>query len=180
MRARPIAEALAVDVEAEPEESEPEDGSSTEADEAESTSEAGGLGSVEGDEVVEAGEDASEVHQAAVEGEAVAESLAADVEAEPEEPEAPSDEDIDEEPAHEPAVSIEAEESPESVTGADEAGGLGSVEGDEVVEAGEDASEVHQAAVEGEAVAEALAADVEAEPEASEAVDGNAVDEPSR
>ena len=65
------------------------------------------------------------------------------------------------------------------MTEADEAGGLGSVEGDEVVEAAEDAAVVHEAAVEGEADAEELAAEVTAESELSSGavIDGPA-DEP--
>ena len=130
-------------------------------DEPESTDVVGGLGSVEGDEVVEAAEDASAVHEAAVEGEAVAEALAAEVDnkAEADAEDAEPVEVVE-------SVSVTATDEAES---ADVVGGVGSVEGDEVVEAAEDASEVHQAAVEGEAVAEALAAEVEAEADAEDA-----------
>jgi hypothetical protein len=47
---------------------------------------------------------------------------------------------------------------------------LGSVEGDEVVKAREDAPEVREAAVEGAEEAEAVAAEVAAEPEPKPAV----------
>jgi prolipoprotein diacylglyceryl transferase len=101
----------------------------------------------ETDEGDEAAEDAAEEDAAAVEGADVAEALAADVSAEPaEQPAEP-----------EPTGTEETEEAaPEE--------GLGSVEGDEVAEAEEDAAEVHAAAVEGADVAEALAEDVAEEP----------------
>jgi hypothetical protein len=66
------------------------------------------------------------------------------------EPDVPLDEDVD----------TELEAAPE--------GGLGSVDSDEVVEATEDAAEVHEAAVEGEQEAESLAEDVAAEDDDSE------------
>ncbi|MCU1700606.1 MAG: prolipoprotein diacylglyceryl transferase [Mycobacterium sp.] len=137
---------------AEPVESEPEEG----------------LGSVEGDEVVAAGQDAPEVHEAAVEGAEEAEAVAADVAAESESAES------DPKPADEPEPAVVEPEpadaaEPES-DGADPADaaepeeGLGSVEGDEVVAAEQDAPEVHEAAVEGAEEAEAVAEEVAAEP----------------
>jgi prolipoprotein diacylglyceryl transferase len=184
--AEPEAEAAEPDVaEAEPEpaesesaESEPAESDSDEPDVAKPEE---GLGSVEGDEVVEAQGDASEVHEAAVEGaeeaESVAEEVAAEAESEAAEPEA-AEPDVAEaegeesEPAEaesEPAESEAAESDSDETDVAKPEEGLGSVEGDEVVEAQGDASEVHEAAVEGaeeaESVAEKVAA--EAEPEAA-------------
>jgi prolipoprotein diacylglyceryl transferase len=184
--AEPEAEAAEPDVaEAEPEpaesesaESEPAESDSDEPDVAKPEE---GLGSVEGDEVVEAQGDASEVHEAAVEGaeeaESVAEEVAAEAESEAAEPEA-AEPDVAEaegeesEPAEaesEPAESEAAESDSDETDVAKPEEGLGSVEGDEIVEAQGDASEVHEAAVEGaeeaESVAEKVAA--EAEPEAA-------------
>ena len=129
-----------------------------------------GLGSVEGDEVVAAEQDAPEVHDAAVEGaeeaEAVAEEVAAEgepvesAEAEPESVESAEVEPADAEPV--------AEAEPDT---AEPEEGLGSVEGDEVVAAEQDAPEVHEAAVEGAEKAEAVAEETEAEAEPS-AADG--------
>jgi prolipoprotein diacylglyceryl transferase len=108
-----------------------------------------GLGSVEGDEVVKAQEDAPEVHEAAVEGAEEAEAVAEEVAAEAEPADAESAEPV--------ADAAEPEE------------GLGSVEGDEVVKAQEDAPEVHEAAVEGAEEAEAVAEEVAGETEPAEA-----------
>ncbi|MDT5358426.1 MAG: hypothetical protein QOC69_188 [Mycobacterium sp.] len=151
------------DVVAESAEAEPE----SDAAEAEE-----GLGSVEGDEVVTAREDAPEVHEAAVEGaeeaEAVAEELAA--ESDPAESAEP-----------EPAESAEAEPAEPESDAAEPEEGLGSVEGDEVVEAQEDAPEVHEAAVEGAEEAEAVADEVAAESDpAVSAVAAEPVTEPPR
>ena len=134
-------------VEAEPESAE------SEAAPAEAAEPEAGLGSVEGDEVVEAQQDAPEVHGAAVKGAEDAEALADEVaeEAEPAEPEVAEAEPADESES-EPADVAEPED------------GLGSVEGDEVVAAEQDAAEVHEAAVEGADDAEAVAEEVAAEP----------------
>jgi len=97
-----------------------------------------------------------------------AEAVAADVAAESESAES------DPEPADEPEPAVAESEpadtaEPES-DGADPADaaepeeGLGSVEGDEVVAAEQDAPEVHEAAVEGAEEAEAVAEEVAAEP----------------
>ena len=110
-----------------------------------------GLGAVEGDEVAAAADEASEVHEAAVEGEAEAGELAAEV--------------AEESDAGDAAQLAEAAES---VTGGEPEAGLGSVEGDEVAAAADEASEVHEAAVEGEAEAGELAAEV-AESDAGDA-----------
>jgi prolipoprotein diacylglyceryl transferase len=113
-----------------------------------------GLGSVEGDEAVEAEVGAPEAHEAAVDGAAEAESLAEEVTAEPESPAASED------------AAPEADEA--TATPVD---GLGSVDGDEVEAAEADATEVHEAAVEATASAEATADDVAtAEPESPDAV----------
>jgi prolipoprotein diacylglyceryl transferase len=114
-----------------------------------------GLGSVEGDEAVEAETAAPEVHEAAVDAAEDAEALAEDVATNAESEGAESFE-----PEPEVAVGPEPEVAPEE--------DLGSVEGDEVGEAQDDAPEV-LAAVEGTAVVEALAAEPEtAEPETGE------------
>jgi prolipoprotein diacylglyceryl transferase len=137
-------------------ETEPEAESAEPAAEAEPED---GLGSVEGDEVVAAEQDAPEVHEAAVEGadqaEAVAEEVAAESESESAEaePEAGEDADADQESSEGEPDAAEPED------------GLGSVEGDEVAAAEQDAPEVHEAAVEGAEEAEAVAEEVGAEPE---------------
>ncbi|SRX81939.1 prolipoprotein diacylglyceryl transferase [Mycolicibacterium parafortuitum] len=92
--------------------------------------EVGGLGSVEGDEAVEAADAASGVHDAAVEGAAETEALIAQLDV----PVEDEDEDEDEDEPAEPAAEIEPHPVPE------EAGGLGTVEGDEAVEAAEGAA----------------------------------------
>ncbi len=172
------AEALSADIE----ESEPGDDEVEPAEvaEADSETEAGGLGSVEGDEVAEAAEGASAVHDAVVDGEADAEALAAEVEAEEVTDGSDSDADAEtragesgesDEPVAADDADTAAEEddedgSDESVADADESeaeAGLGSVDGDEVAAAVEDAPEAHEVVVEGEADADALAAEVAAE-----------------
>jgi prolipoprotein diacylglyceryl transferase len=105
--------------------------------ESEPADDAEGLGAVGGDEVVEAVAEAPEVHEAAVEAADDAEVVAGEV-AQPES-----------EPESEPA---------------DDAEGLGAVEGDEVVEAVAEAPEVHEAAVEAADDAEVVADEV-AQPE---------------
>ena len=112
-----------------------------------------GLGSVEGDEVAAAAGEASEVHEAAVEGEAEAGELAEEVAAESDAGDA--------EQLAEAAESVTGDVEPEA--------GLGSVEGDEVGAAAGEASGVHEAAVEGEAEAGGLAAEVAAESDAGDA-----------
>jgi prolipoprotein diacylglyceryl transferase len=108
-----------------------------------------GLGSVEGDEAVEAETAAPEVHEAAVDAAEDAEALAEDVAS-----------NAESEPEPDPEVEPEPEVAPEE--------DLVSVEGDEVGEAQDDAPEV-VAAVEGTAVVEALAAEPElAEPETAQ------------
>ena len=172
------AEALSADIE----ESEPGDDEVEPAEvaEADSETEAGGLGSVEGDEVAEAAEGASAVHDAVVDGEADAEALAAEVEAEEVTDGSDSDADAEtragesgesDEPVAADDADTAAEEDDED--GSDESGadadeseaeaGLGSVDGDEVAAAVEDAPEAHEVVVEGEADADALAAEVAAE-----------------
>lgn len=136
---------------------------------AESAHEVGGLGSVEGDEAVEAADGASAAHDAAVMGESDAKALATAVEAEPEASEVEVDE---------AAESVEPTEGapPELAT---EAGGLGSVEGDEAVEAAEGASVAHDSVVGDEAAAASAHVDSEVteEPETETAglgaVDGD-------
>ncbi|WP_374157038.1 prolipoprotein diacylglyceryl transferase [Mycobacterium sp. G7A2] len=126
-----------------------------------------GLGSVEGDEVAAASDEASEVHEAAVEGEAEAGELAEDVAAESDAGEA---EQLAEAAESVTAVAEPEAEAAESVTGGAEPGaGLGSVEGDEVAAASDEASEVHEAAVEGEAEAGELAEEVASESDAGDA-----------
>ncbi len=137
-------------------------------EEAEQAEAVGGAGAVEGEDVIEAEESAPEVHEAAVEGaeEAaeVADEIAEEDTDEPAEAElasaesgddAESGEDADAElasaesgedaevEAERPAEDSASEEAAESV------GGVGAVEGDEVIEAEESAPEVHEAAVEG-------------------------------
>ncbi|KAA0084212.1 prolipoprotein diacylglyceryl transferase [Mycolicibacterium sp. P9-64] len=137
--------------------------------ESESAEPEAGLGSVEGDEVAAAGQDAAEVHEAAVEGTETAEALAGEVadEAEPAEHEGvtgPGPESSEAEGEPTDAESAESESAePEA--------GLGSVEGDEVAAAGQDAAEVHEAAVEGAEEAEAVAAEVAEEAAPAEAAE---------
>ncbi|MCV7153178.1 prolipoprotein diacylglyceryl transferase [Mycolicibacterium pyrenivorans] len=136
---------------------------------AESGHEVGGLGSVEGDEAVEAADGASAAHDAAVMGEADAKALAAAVEVEPEASEVEVDEAAE---SAEPAEGA----PPELAT---EAGGLGSVEGDEAVEAAEGASVAHDSVVVDEAAAASAHVDSEVteepetEPAGLGAVDGD-------
>ena len=119
-----------------------------------------GLGSVEGDEVAAAADEASEVHEAAVEGEAEAGELAEEAAAESDAGDA--------EQLAEAAESVTGD-AEESVTGGEPEAGLGSVEGDEVAAAADEASEVHEAAVEGEAEAGELAEEAAAESDAGDA-----------
>ncbi|EJZ04406.1 prolipoprotein diacylglyceryl transferase, partial [Mycolicibacterium vaccae] len=197
------AEELVADVESEPEQ-EVVDAESViavdESGEAEVVeAEAGGLGSVDGDEVAASVADAGVAHEVAVEGEALrllnqrlqlrlrlvlqqlrlshyavdesgeaevvegdAEELVADVESEPEQ------EVVDAESV------IAVDESGEAEVVEAEAGGLGSVDGDEVAASVADAGVAHEVAVEGEADAEELVADVESESE-QEVVDAESV-----
>ncbi len=108
----------------------------------------GGVGAVEGDEVSEAEEPAPEVHEAAVENTDEAAAGADEVAEEDSEEPAEQDE------AEEPAEQGEAEDLGEAV------GGVGAVEGDEVIEAEEAAPEVHEAAVENTNEAAAVADEV--------------------
>ncbi|ORV87376.1 prolipoprotein diacylglyceryl transferase [Mycolicibacterium iranicum] len=112
-----------------------------------------GLGLVEGDEVAEAVAEAPDAHEVAVEGEAVAEELAAEAA------------ELDAEPAAEVG-----EVDAAAVTDVDSEG-LGSVEGVEVAEAVAEAPEAHEVAVEGEAAAEELAAELDAESDESAAAE---------
>jgi prolipoprotein diacylglyceryl transferase len=159
------AEATADEVAEEPESEEPEseepEESEPEAEEPAADEPASeGLGAVEGDEVVEAQAEAPDVHEAAVEAAADAETTADEVAEEPESEEA----DIADE--SEP----EAEE-PDADEPASE--GLGAVEGDEVAEAQAEAPDVHEAAVEAAADADATADEVAEEPESEEADDAD-------
>jgi prolipoprotein diacylglyceryl transferase len=127
----------------------------------------GGLGSVEGDEVAEAVAAAPEVHDvevdAAEEAEAIADDVAAEADeaGEPDEPEAEADEEPEEAEAEdeseEPAAEAEEAEEPEA--------GLGAVEGDEVAEAVAAAPEIHDIEAEAAEEAEAVADEVTAEAE---------------
>ncbi|OBK71598.1 prolipoprotein diacylglyceryl transferase [Mycobacterium sp. 1274761.0] len=150
--AEPVAEAeqLTADVETAPAEDIAEAEAFAEAgevaEEAQEAEAVGGVGAVEGDEVVEAEEAAPEVHEAAVEN--------------AEEAGATADE------AAEAEAFAEAGEVAEEAQEAEAVGGVGAVEGDEVVEAEEAAPEVHEAAVEN--AEEAGATADEAAEEASE------------
>ena len=122
----------------------------------------GGVGAVEGDEVVKAEEAAPEVHQAAVEDADDAASVA------------------DEAAAEADADEAEPEAEPESAVG-----GVGAVEGGDAVAAERAAAEVHEAAVENADDAEATDEEAEADADAggddeTEAGDETAaVDEPA-
>ncbi|WP_319444886.1 MULTISPECIES: prolipoprotein diacylglyceryl transferase [unclassified Mycobacterium] len=125
-----------------------------------------GVGAVEGDEVSEAVAEAPEVHEAAVEASADAEVAAEEVaEPAPETASEPASEPADEpEVAAEEVAEAEPEAEPESeAEPADDAEGLGAVDGDEVSEAVAEAPEVHEAAVEAADDAEVAAEEV-AEP----------------
>jgi prolipoprotein diacylglyceryl transferase len=124
-----------------------------------------GLGSVEGDEVEKAQEDAPEVHEAAVAGAEEAEAVAEEVAAESEPAESAQAEPADAEPAESAEADPAELAEPDAVEPEE---GLGSVEGDEVEQAQEDAPEVHEAAVEGAEEAEAVAEEVAAESEPAE------------
>ena len=118
-------------------------------DEGDEDESVGGVGSVEGEDAVEAEEAAAEAHEAAVEGADEAEEVAAEVAAEA---------DDDAEDTDEPEPETDEDES---------VGGVGSVEGEDAVEAEEAAAEAHEAAVEGadEAGEVAAEADDDAEDE---------------
>ncbi|MFY9919287.1 MAG: prolipoprotein diacylglyceryl transferase, partial [Mycobacterium sp.] len=118
------------------------------AEEVEAGEEAGGLGTPEGDEVVEAEEAAPEVHEAAVESAEEAAEVADELAAEEPEQEATDDEAAagDVSGAEEEAEASGDDAADESAEPEAEAvGGVGAVEGDEVVEAEEAAPEVHEA-----------------------------------
>ncbi|MEW5811788.1 MAG: prolipoprotein diacylglyceryl transferase, partial [Actinomycetota bacterium] len=174
---------------AEPEADSGEDAAATltpeeETDRAESASEPEAcLGSVEGDEVADAVDQAEVAHALAVEGEDAAEALVADEADEPVgdveseaglgsvEGDEVADAVDDAEVAHAVAVegedaaeALAADEADEPVESAEPVTGLGSVEGDEVADAVDDAEVAHAVAVEGEDAAEALAADDVDEP----------------
>jgi prolipoprotein diacylglyceryl transferase len=138
------AEAMAADVSADEAEAEP-DAADTEAEPV------GGIGAVEGDEMVAAEEAAPEAHKAAVEDETDAEQLTTDI----------ADDESDSE-------EFEADAEPEAdAAEAEPVGGIGAVEGDEMVAAEEAAPEAHEAAVEAETDAEQLTTDIaDEEPEA--------------
>jgi prolipoprotein diacylglyceryl transferase len=170
--AEPVTEAeqLAEDVETAPAGDIAEAAEFAEAGEeadAADTAAVGGVGAVEGDEVVEAEEAAPEVHEAAVES---AED-AAEVTGEGDEV-AAEDEPVEDAAAEdEPGEGAAAEDEPgeDAAVGdpepeAEAVGGVGAVEGDEVVGAAEEAApEVHQAAVEGAEEAAEVADEVAAE-----------------
>jgi prolipoprotein diacylglyceryl transferase len=137
----------------------------------------GGVGAVEGDEVAEAEDAATEVHEAAVENAeeaaAVADEVsdqASDAEAEDEAAGEPSDDEADE---TEDAADDEADETKDEP----EVGGVGTVEGDEVAEAEEAAPEVHEAAAEAADKAAEIADDV-ADQEGEDEADAEEADEP--
>ena len=153
---RPMSE-QAEELAAEPE-GEPDEDDEPEADEPEA------------DEGVDAEAEAVEAAEEAMESEAS-------------EPDEDEDEDEPEEAENEPEA-VEAEPEPEAEAeeakgepepdaaepdAAEPEEGLGSVEGDEVEKAREDAPEVHEAAVEGAEEAEAVAEEVAAESESAEA-----------
>ena len=113
-----------------------------------------GLGSVEGDEVGEAVEGASEAHAVAVEGEDAAGALVDDVESDSVE--------------SQDAVVVSADGAASDADAVEPEAGLGSVDGDELIEAVDSASEAHAVAVEGEDAANALTDDAESDASAAE------------
>ncbi len=155
--------------EAEAEEAEPEaEAEAEEAAESEAAEEevaVGGVGAVEGEEVVEAEEAAPEVHEAAVEAADEAEEVAAESEAAAEDTEAEAEE------VAEPTEGVvEPEPEAEEAAETESVGGVGAVESEEVAEAVEAAPEAHEAAVDAveepeEAAGETETADEVAEPE---------------
>ncbi len=151
------AEQLVADVESAPSEDIAEAEAFAEAgEEADATEDAevteaiGGVGAVEGDEVVEAQEAAPEVHGAAVEDAEEAAEVADEVAAEaPDDSAEPLYQGADAESVEPEVAEDQPEDAEESREPEAEAiGGVGAVEGDEVVEAEEAAPEVHVAAVE--------------------------------
>jgi prolipoprotein diacylglyceryl transferase len=137
-------------------EEEPREAEAEESEAAEDVA-VGGVGAVEGEEVVEAEEAAPEVHEAAVDAAEEAEEVAAESEAAANdvEPEAETD-------AEEAEAVVEAEAETDEAVEAESVGGVGAVEGEEVVEAEEAAPEVHEAAVDAAEEAEEVAAESEA------------------
>ncbi len=139
-------------------------------EQADAADEIGGVGAIEGDEAIEAEDAAPEVHEAAVEGAEEAAAVAEEV----------AEEDADEPDESAPEGSGEAaddadgdvSEEPAGEDQSDAVGGVGAVEGEEVADAEDAASEVHAAAVEGAeeaaAVADEVAEDESDEPEESE------------
>jgi prolipoprotein diacylglyceryl transferase len=124
-------------------------------EEADAAEEVGGLGSVEGEDAVDADAAAAEVHEAAVENAEGSADLADEVSDDA------SAEDSVESAVDEPKAGEEAE--------AEEVGGLGSVEGEDAVDADVAAAEVHEAAVENAEESADLADEVASEkPEESE------------
>ena len=150
------AKAAADGAEEEPREAEETE---PEAEEAESADVAvGGVGAVEGEEVVEAEDAAPEVHEAAVDAAEEAAGQAEEVAAESEA--TANDAEPDAEAADTDAV-IEAEPDAEEAAEGESVGGVGAVEGEEVVEAEEAAPEVHEAAVDAAGEAQEVAAESE-------------------
>ncbi len=136
------------------------------AEDAEVTEAIGVVGAVEGDEVVEAQEAAPEVHEGAVEGAEevaeVADEVAAEEPGDSAEPlsEAEDAESVEPEVAEDkPEDAVDESREPE----AEAVGGVGAVEGDELVEAQEAAPEMHEAAVEDAEEAAEVADEVAAE-----------------
>ncbi|MDT5004356.1 MAG: hypothetical protein QOJ24_1532 [Mycobacterium sp.] len=127
-------------------------------EEADAAEEVGGLGSVEGEDVVDADAAAAEVHEAAVENAEESADLADEVASEKPEESEPEPEDAE-------------------VDAAEEVGGLGSVEGEDAVDADAAAAEVHEAAVENAEESADLADEVSDDASAEDSVQ-SAVDKP--
>ena len=133
-------------------------------EDADAAEEVGGLGSVEGEDAVDAEGAAAEVHEAAVENAEESAELA--------------DEVSDEASAEDSVESaVDEPEAGEDADAAEEVGGLGSVEGEDAVDAEAAAAEVHEAAVENAEESAELADEVSDEASAEDSVE-SAVDEP--
>jgi prolipoprotein diacylglyceryl transferase len=133
-------------------------------EEADAAEEVGGLGSVEGEDAVDADAAAAEVHEAAVEDAEESAELADEV-----------SDDASAEDSVESAV--DEPEAGEDADAAEEVGGLGAVEGEDAVDADAAAAEVHEAAVEDAEESAELADEVSDDASAEDSVE-SAVDEP--
>jgi prolipoprotein diacylglyceryl transferase len=157
-------------------------------EESEPTVAIGGVGAVEGDEVVDAEDAAAEAHQASVEGAENAADAADEVAAEADdeaesavedEPDAESDGDVeaDAEDSADAADDHETETAQDTDEPESEVGGVGAVEGGDAANAEKAAGEVHEAAVAHADEAAGVADEVADEPPAADKNDAAVADD---